>query len=279
MICQQATSFADQIVNQPLRSVETTEELEGPNYRVTVQWSSGNGRFIAARWPVTQVLTMQVSPNSTWPRSWTALPAGSFEPEFPVDGLYGASVPSAGAGGQSILFAPGYVTWGTGGAAGWPGAQVTGRLGFRVSATYISGWPHTSLTSAPLAGALTIPVDDCTGWILTGTSGAPVGAAGAIYDALGGGQEPVVCTGASASSGPGTLTLASPLQYGHAQGIVVSAMPQTVMWATALLAGKAALARGATATTTQTTGGRQQSGMHPLEAEARQLLSTFRRTV
>jgi hypothetical protein len=279
MICQEATAFADQIVNQPLRAVETTEELEGPNFRVTVQWSSGNGRLIAARWPVTQVLSMQVSSNSAWPRSWTSLPAGSYEPEFPVDGLYGASVPSAGAGGQSILFAPGYVTWGNGWTGQWPGAQLNGRLSFRVSATYISGWPHTSLTASVAAGATTIPVDDCTGWILTGTSGAPIGAAGAIYDALGGGQEPIVCTAVSASSGPGNLTLASPLQYAHPQGIAVSAMPQTVLWATALLAAKAALARGATATTSQTTGGRQQAGMHPLEAEARQLLSTFRRTV
>jgi len=275
MICQEATSFADQIVNQPLRAIETTEELQGPNYRVTVQWSSGNGRFIAARWPVTQVISVQVAPNSGWPRSWTALPAGSFEPEYPVDGLYGSSVPSAGAGGQTILFAPGYIGWGS----GWPGSQLTGRLAFRVSATYISGWPHTCLTAPPLAGATTIAVDDCTGWVLTGTTGTPIGAAGAVYDALGGGQEPIVCTAVSAVSGPGTLTLTSPLQYGHAQGIVVSAMPTSVMWATALLAGKAALARGATATTSQTTGGRQQSGMHPLEAEARQLLATFKRTV
>lgn len=275
MICQEATSFAEQIVNQPLRSVETTEELQGPNYRVTVQWSSGNGRFICARWPVTQVTNVQVSPNNAWPRSWTVLPAGSFEPEYPVDGLYGASVPSAGAGGQSILFAPGYIGWG----AGWPGAQLTGRLAFRVSATYISGWPHTALTAAPAAGASTISVDDCTGWILTASSGATIGAAGVIYDAEGGGQEPIVCTGVSAATGPGTLTLASPLQYAHAQAIMVSAMPTSVIWATALLAAKAALTRGATATTSQTTGGRQQAGMHPLEAEARQLLATFRRTI
>ena len=98
-LCRQATVRADQIVNTPLRSVMTTEDLEGPNYRVTVQWASGNGRFVASRWPVTQVTNVQVAPNNTFPRSWTVLPAGSYEPEFPVDGLYGASVPSAGAGG------------------------------------------------------------------------------------------------------------------------------------------------------------------------------------
>ena len=275
MICMQASQRADQIVNQPLRSVQTTEELSGPDFRVTVQWSSGNGRFIAARWPVTQVMSVQVSSNSSWPRQWTSLPAGNFEPEYPVDGLYGASVPSANAGGQAILFAPGYVCW----PAGWPGATASGRNTFRVSATYLSGWPHTCLTSAAVAGATTIDVDDCTGWIITGTSGATIGAAGVIYDALGGGQESITCTAASVSSGPGTLTLASALAYAHEPAIAVSALPGTAIWAAALLAGRAALIRGATATVIQTTGGRQQKTAGGLDGEAREMLTTFRRTV
>lgn len=275
-LCMQATDRVDQIVNQPLRSIETTEELEGPNYRVTVQWSSGNGRFIAARWPITQVLAMSVAPNAGWPRQFTALPAGNFEPEFPVDGLYGAGVPSAGAGGQSILFAPGFVTWGR----GWPGGQITGRNRWRVSATYLSGWPHACLTQAGTAGAMSLVVDDCTGWVLSGTNGGTVSAAGIIYDALGGGQETITCSAASATSGPGTLTLAAPLNYAHATSIAVSAMPRSVIWATALLVGQAALIRGATATTIQTTGGRQQkTGMAALEAEAKDLLYPFRRSV
>ena len=147
-ICRQATVRADQITNTPLRSVLTTEELDGPNFRVTVQWASGNGRFIASRCPVTQVTNVQVAPNAGFPRQWTVLPSGSYEPEFPVDGLYGASVPSAGAGGQSILFAPGYM----GGGPGWPGASLSGRYRYRVSATYLSGWPHTCLTAAAESG-------------------------------------------------------------------------------------------------------------------------------
>jgi hypothetical protein len=231
--------------------------------------------IIASRWPVTQVTSIQVSPNSTWPRSWTSLPSGSFEPEYPVDGLYGASSPSSGAGGQGILFAPGYIGWG----CGWPGGQVTGRLAWRIAFTYISGWPHTSLTATAAAGATTIDVDDVCGWVLTGTNDEIVGAAGVIYDALGGGQEGINVTAASVATGPGTLTLASPLNFTHQPLIMVSALPQTVIWATALLAGKAALARGATATTSQTMGGKQQSGMHPLEVQARQMLNAFRRTV
>lgn len=278
-ICLQATNRAEQIVNQPLRSVKTTEDLEGPNFRVTVQWSSGNGRFIAARWPVTQVLSVQTAPNAGWPRQWTTLPAGNFEPEYPVDGLYGASVPSAGAGGQSILFAPGYMGWGCGGGFRWPGGQISGRQGFRVSATYLSGWPHAALTQSGTAGATSLVVDDVTGWVITGTNGGTIGAAGIIYDAVGGGQEAITCTGASASSGPGTISLAAPLNYAHAAPVVVSAMPSSAIWATALLAGRAALIRGATATTVPTTGGRQQVTPDGLLADAKDLLHTFRRTV
>ena len=275
MICLEASKYADQIVNQPLRSVETTEELSGPNYRVTVQFSSRNGRIIASRWPVTSVSSVQVSSNSAWPRQWTSLPAGTFEPEYPVNGLGGVGHPSTGAGGQGILFAPGYVC----GGPGWPGGALSGRNAFRVLFTYTAGWPHTCLTQAAVTGDGTIHVDDCTGWLLTGTGGQPVGADGLIYDAMGGGQEAVTATAASVTTGPGVLTLASPLAYDHAPGIVVSAQQQPVIWASALLAGQAALARGATATTIQTTGGRQQVTGGGLEKQARILLASYRRTI
>jgi hypothetical protein len=96
---------------------------------------------------------------------------------------------------------------------------------------------------------------------------------------MGGGQEGITVTAASETSGPGTLTLASPLNYAHEGGIMVSALPSTVIWATALLAGAAALTRGATATTVQTTGGKQQVTESGLRAQARMLLNTFRRTI
>lgn len=267
MICQQATNRAEMIARQVLRSVVATEELEGPHFRVTVQQHSQNGRAILSRWPVTQVLSVGVCPNRQWPRVFTQLPAGTFEPEFPIPGLYGTSAPSgAGEGAQSILFAPGYVSW------------DLGREGFRVQISYIYGWPHTSLTAAAAGSASTISVDDCTGW--APPSGSTTGAYGIVYDALGGGQEAVSCTSASATAGPGTLTLASPLSFGHASGIMVSAMPQSVIYATALLAGQAALIRGATATTSQSTGGRQQKASPGgLEHEARSLLNALRATV
>lgn len=276
MICLAASSEVDQILNQPIRAKETTEEQSGPNFRVTVQWSSGNGRFIASRWPVTQVTCVSVAPNDSWPRQFTALPAGHFEPEYPVDGLYGAGVPSSGAGGQGILFSPGYLCWGR----GWPGGQVSGRNGFRVSVTYVSGWPHACLASAASAADTEIAVDDCTAWVLTGVNGGVVGAAGIIYDAMGGGMEPVAVTAASAPKGPGTLTLSQPLNFSHAAGIMVSALPQTAIWAAALLAGRIALTRGATATTIQSTGGRTVTASPDLLRKmAEKELSTFRRTV
>jgi hypothetical protein len=274
-LCMEGTSRADEIANQPLRASQITEEMSGPDSRVTVQWSSGNTRILTTRWPVTQVLSVQVSPSATWPRSWTSVPSGYFEPEYPVDGLYGASAPSANAGGQAILLAPGYVCW----PQGWPGGQLYGRNRFRVAYTILSGFPHASLTAATDAGVSELPVDDCTGWLLTGTNGGTIGAAGIIYDALGGGQEAIAVTGASAATGPGTLTLAAATAYAHGANIVVSAMPRTLLWASALLTACAAQSRGATTTTSQTISGRSQQGMHPLEEHARRLINTFRRTV
>lgn len=278
-LCMLGSARVDEILNQAIRCQETTEEQSGPDFRVTMQYSSGNGRFIAARWPVTQVLSMQVSPANAWPRQWTSLPAGNFEPERPVDGLYGASAPSANAGGQGILFAPGYGGWCPSPGFGWPGGSLAGRNNYRYAATYLAGYPHTCLTSPGTVSAGSIVVDDCAGWLLTGTNGQGVGAAGIVYDAVGGGQEAITVTAVSATTGPGTLTLASPLNYAHDAGIAVSAMPQSILWGSALCTGAAALRRGATATTVPTTSGRQQVTEAGLEAEARRIINTFRRTI
>ena len=267
MLCAAATQKAENIVNQVLRATSSTEELEGPDFRVTYEQYTGNGRVICSRWPILSVSAVSTSPNAVWPRQWTALPAGNFEPEFPVQALYGTSAPSgAGGGAQSVLFAPGYMN------------NLLGRKGWRVKVTYIAGWPHTCLTANALAGATTIDVDDCTGWGPASTGGQ--GAAGVVYDPLAGGQEGVTCKTASVTSGPGTLTLTTPLAYSHAAGIMVSAMPAGVIWATALLAGEAALTRGATATTVQNTTGRPgKAPANALEEQAHDLLQALKRTM
>ncbi|HUY46560.1 MAG TPA: hypothetical protein VMV92_12640 [Streptosporangiaceae bacterium] len=259
-ICGEGTVRAEEIANQPLRATISAEELQGPDFRVTYQEHTGNGRIIASRWPVLSVSSVEVAPNAVWPRSWTSLPAGTFEPEYPVQSLYGTTVGSgAGGAGQAILFAPGYMN------------RCLGRQGWRVRVTYLAGWPHTCLTAAALAGDGTLTVDDCTGW---------TGAAGIIYDALGGGQETFSCTATSVTAGPGTLTLAANIAYAHGAGIMTSAMPQTGIWATAQLAGATALTRGATATTIQTTGGRRQSSTPDLLDDlAKKRLRALMRTI
>lgn len=234
------------------------------------------GRFICNRWPVTQVLSVSTCPNGLFPRQYTAVPPGMYEPEIPILGVYGSNVPdpSGGDGGQAILIAPGYVNW------------ALGRNGWRVQVRYITGWPHTCLTQAGTAGALTMAVDDICGWApVLSPQGVTQGATGLVYDSLGGGQESVTCIGAvpaipGAVSGPGTLSLAAPTNYAHQPGIMVSTMPETVIWGTAMLCAADAITRGAQATTITTTGGRQQMATPDwLCKQAENRIRSLRRTV
>ena len=80
-----------------------------------------------------------------FPRQWTTVPAGYYDIEHPVIGVYGSVAPSdSGDGGQSIVISPGYVNWGG------------GRNGVLLRISYINGWPHTSLTADAAIGAMTI---------------------------------------------------------------------------------------------------------------------------
>ena len=90
------------------------------------------------------------------------------------------------------------------------------------------GWPHAGLTTAGSASTSSLVVDDCTGWGPPGSNSAAnstYGATGVIYD--GASQETIQCTSASATVGPGTLSLASPLNYTHSAGVMVSALQLT----------------------------------------------------
>jgi hypothetical protein len=266
-ICARATGQADSYCNQPLRASLNTEQYSGPDYRYTVQQDTGNGRLLLQRWPVMDIVSVQVSANSSFPRQWTVLPTGYYDIEVPSVGVYGTNAPGAsGGGGQSIVIAPGYLNW------------ALGRRGYVLKVQYVSGWPHTSLTANVTAGATTIPVDDCTGWAPYITNG--VGATGVIYDS--GQQEAIQVTTASADSGPGTLTLISALQYNHAVQTLVSTLPQSVMWGVTLFATAQALTRGATATKIQMipgSGGAMSKGPAELVVEGEILLNPFRRTI
>ena len=246
-VCARATDLCDQAAHQPLRATIDTLPLYGPGApRVYVPRNYGTqpATLIMTRWPVLEVVSVQYSPNSL-PYSWSTVPSGLAVPAYPPTGLYGSSAPAAaGEGSQAIKLAAGYVTW------------QYGPLGFAVLTEYANGWPHCGLTAAATAGATTLSVDDCTGWVITPAfPGGAAGATGTVYDAAS--QEVVHVTAASATSGPGTLTLSAPLAYNHAAGVIVSTMPQAIGWASILFCCEIAMERGATAMTMMEIPGRE----------------------
>jgi len=274
-ICWRATGMVDTFCDQVLRATVDNEQLTGPGGpRVGVQQGSCNGELIMRRWPVTQALAVQTSPNATFPRVWSAVPSGKFEVGHPLINMYtdsaSATMPE---GAQSILVAPGYITW------------RLGRNGYRILVSYVNGWPHASLTAAAAAAATTLQVDDVTGF---------TGASAFVYD--GAETEPVAVTSVSATSplslpngvgvaqtGPGTLTLAAPLANPHQAGVVVSALPPNVIWGTVYFAVAQALTRGATATAVQSisssSAGGAPSNTDDYNKLAQGMLQSFRRVI
>lgn len=280
-MCMRATSMADQYCNQLLRATIDTEIARGPDYYVTVGPSAGgaypspywgnvgsNCRVILGRWPILAVNSVKVCANAVWPRVWTTLPAGYYEPETPPYGLYNSSAPADDAyGGQAVIIAPGYVT------------GNLGRNGYVLEISYTNGWPHSSITVNAAAGATQITVADTTGWAIQNYAGTVTGATGTFKD--GGQTESITVTASSTTSGPGTLTLASALAYPHEAGTIVTTLPAAVEWACILFASAQALTRGATSTTIHSIGGHTQSsgGGAQLCTEAELLLHPFRRTI
>lgn len=280
-LCVRATSMADQYCNQLLRATIDTEVLHGPDYRVVVGPAAGgsypspywglqgyNARAIMSRWPIVAVNSVKVSPN-TFPRTWTTVPAGFAEPELPPYGFFNSVAPADDAyGGQAIIIAANYVNW------------CLGRNGFILQVQYTNGWPHTSLTATAAAGATTITVEDTTGWAITNYEATITGATGVVKD--GGQQEAVTVTASTTTSGPGTLTLSSALQYPHVKGTIVTTLPAAVEQACILFCTAQALTRGATTTTIHSIGGHSQStggDIEGLNSEAEILLHPFRRTI
>ncbi len=281
-MCARATSRCDGYVNQLLRATIDTELVHGPDYRVTVGPASGgasptpywgnsgaqNARVILSRWPVLSVTQVQTCPNSLWPRTWTTLPSGYAEPEVPpVSLLNSVAPPGSAEGGQAVIIGGGYINW------------CYGRNGWAVQVTYINGWPHCSLTSAVSAGATSLPVNDTTGWAIQNYYGT-TGATGVIKDS--GWQESVRVAAASVTSGSGTLTLSSPLNYPHPAGTLVTTLPASVEQACIYFATAEALTRGATTTTIHSVGGAAQStggDARQLIEEGELLLHAFKRII
>lgn len=271
-ICWRATGMVDSFCNQVLRATVDTERLNGPDYRFTVQNSTGNARLMLSRWPITQVLQVAVSPN-TFPRSWQIVPSGYYEVERPPIDAYGSTAPTAaGDGGQTVLVSAGYTGW-------W-----NGREGYTTATSYLNGWAHSSLTAASSTGANTLTVDD-----VTSMTGARV----FIYD--GAETEMVTVSSVTANqnfqlpygtntvpAGPGTVTLTGNTLYPHSAGSVVSAMPQAILWAAVLACTEQALESGITAVTVQNLPGSQTvggQGLKALDQEFKEILRPYRRVI
>lgn len=240
LLCQQASTEFERLINQPVRAVVNNEQLEGPNFRLTVQ-NNGNGRFLCSRWPVWEIISGQSALATGFPLQWQPIPANMMRIESPALTRYNTIVPDASADAPSvILIAPGYVSW-------W-----AGRNGMTAQVSYVAGWPHAGTTAPSAAGALTLAVDDCTGYSLA-TPSTPIAAQ--VYDPER--YEQVSIVGASASAGPGTVTLAEPTLYAHpAVGTAVTTVPSNIIEACLLIAKKLASFRGAVATAPQVMPGR-----------------------
>lgn len=270
-ICVRATGIAEGITNQVLRATNDTEYFSGPDYRVTINRSTGNARILVSRWPILQVLGGQVSPD-IFPRSWISVPANQFDVERPPIGLFGASqAADIAEGGQAIIMGAGFLSW-------WPG-----RNAYRIQVQYVNGWPHTSLTAVANPGSpQLVQVDDCTGWAPSTFGVGQTGATGIFYDGIF--QEVAQCTASSVTTGPGTLTLANPLTFTHQPGTMFTTLPRAVMNAVIDLAASLALERGASATTIQSVSGGAGStggpvGVKELRDLAAQSLKVYARVI
>jgi hypothetical protein len=270
-LCAMASDMVDEYCAQPLRATIDPLELTGPGPRVQVPGGCRKPcTLIMKRWPVLSVVSIQVSLNS-FPRAWSTVTAGQYGPKVPVAGLYGSvAPPAAGEGGQAISLAPGWITW------------DYGRDGFVVQCSYVNGWPHAGMTAQAAQGATSLQVDDCTGWAVTSALTGTTGATGTVYDAAA--QEVIHVTAASATQGPGTLTLAAPLTYAHAAGVIVSTLPRTVIMGAIWFAASIALTRGATATSNREIPASGASTAGPEKPEdlickARKLLAPYARII
>jgi hypothetical protein len=281
-IAWRATSVVDTFCNQVLRATVDTEQMYGPrNARVGVQRGTGNGLLVMRRWPITQVLAIQASPNQCWPRQWSTVPSDRYEIEHPlINSLSDTASATGPDGGMSIVIAPEQLGTGIANGYGW-GYGASG-LTFLVS--YTNGWPHTSLTADASEGATALSVDDVTGW---------AGASGFVYDGSATETIGVLSVDAAnplslpngvgtAQTGPGTITLNSPLTFDHLAGSLVSALPANVIWAAVLAAAMQATEGGIVSITVQSMPGSMSTGgkgSEDMQTQFERLLNPYKRVV
>lgn len=276
-----ATAAAEAFLNQQVRCTIDVQTENAPyRNRVWVDRATGVVRFMANHFPVLDIVSAETCPAGTFPRVFTPVTAGNWDVDDPPSINTGSAVTGGdGQGGNVILFAPGTLSY------------MHGKKGFRISVTYLNGWPHAGITAAMLAHDTTVHVDDVTGWSVA-TAAEPITCP--IYD--GANTEVVQVTGVQsvvngstglAAFGPGVLTLATGCNNAHAgptagvAACLLSTMPATIMQAVIKMAVSEALVRGATATSVQRNQGQTtKSGSHgDLYLEGCELLLPYRRVV
>lgn len=240
----------DSLATMSLRAFVDTESDFGPDLVVQVL-QNGWVRYRFPTSPILQIVSAAYAYASDVTATWNEIPADQCTTEHAAIVPTGSIVPSTPTGPTSILLPPGYIDW------------RAGRNGYRLRVSAICGFPVAGIDEAAAVGATSIHVDDITGW-WNGVAGAR----GTIYDAPA--REGIAVTGSTpdvtgAVSGPGTLALATGLQFAHTpvvgqgnvadQNVLLSAMPSALRQAAAYLATHYGLIRGATASVMQTARG------------------------
>ena len=119
--------------------------------------------------------------------------------------------------------------------------------------TYVSGWAHTTMAAASLAAGQISPVN-----VLGIVPGMPL----TIYD---GTSTEVVTVASSYVPGAATVPLASVLQFAHAGGVTVSALPPAIRRAVVNLAKSMIKSKGSKAVVMPAINGRTVSRAAPKE--------------
>lgn len=153
-ICRRVTAEINANCNQVLRATIDTEEVDGPDYTITV--SRRGARMLLTRWPVLSLISAQYSGANVFPRQYQAIPQNMMALEYSSPGVLGTAAPDdAGVGPNALIVAPGYLNW------------AYGRNGWRLQATYVNGWPHAGLTATtglPTSTTATTLVDTAAAW-------------------------------------------------------------------------------------------------------------------
>lgn len=245
--CLRVSDRMDELAGQLLCASVDTQEEQGPDFYLTVDGSTGEGRFLCMRWPVLSIVSGQWAASAAYQQGgppFQPIQTWQMRTEGTLLGELGTLAPGASAAGPNVIrIAPGVVDW------------SNGRRGCRVQIQYENGWPNTFIQSStakpngPASGDSSVHVDDITGW---------AGVSGRIYD--GENTEAVLVSSVTpdvvgATVGPGLLNLAAGLAYAHPPNVRISAMPASLQWAALLMATAMALTRGATAIAAQSVRG------------------------